>query len=87
MLGCARLLEVLLADPGLKTPGNAPGRYYVDETCIASKFCCAVAEKNIRMGDNFAYVHRQPETPEEVEACREAINGCPVSAIGDDGDA
>ncbi|RME16273.1 MAG: ferredoxin, partial [Bdellovibrio sp.] len=29
---------------------------------------------------------KQPSTPEEEEACQEAMEGCPVEAIGNDGD-
>jgi ferredoxin len=29
-------------------------------------------------------VYKQPESPEELELCNEALEGCPVEAIGDD---
>ena len=62
---------------------NAPGKYYVDRACIASKFCVAAAPANFRMSESgHAYVYKQPETPEEEQACREALLGCPVEAIG-----
>ena len=67
-------------------PDNAPGRYYVDDRCIDSKLCTAVAPANFVMSpDGHAYVAKQPATPEEEAACREAMAGCPVAAIGDDG--
>ena len=70
-----------------KSAENVAGEYYVDDGCIAAKFCIAVAPENFRMSDlGHAYVHRQPETPEQEEQCREALQGCPVNAIGDDGD-
>ena len=31
------------------------------------------------------YVLKQPETPEEDALCKEAMEGCPVEAIGNDG--
>jgi ferredoxin len=33
----------------------------------------------------FSYVQRQPQTPEEIALADEAIQGCPVEAIGSDG--
>jgi ferredoxin len=76
-----------MADRDLRWEDNARGRYYVDQRCIASKFCVAVAPANFRMLDTgHACVYKQPETPEEEEACREALPGCPVDAIGDDGE-
>ena len=35
--------------------------------------------------EGHAYVSRQPASPEEEEQCIEALEGCPVEAIGDDG--
>lgn len=33
----------------------------------------------------YSYVHRQPLTADEIALTQEAIEGCPVEAIGDDG--
>ena len=33
----------------------------------------------------FSYVSKQPATPEEENQCKEAKEGCPVEAIGDNG--
>jgi ferredoxin len=30
------------------------------------------------------YVHKQPENPDEETLCQEAMEGCPVEAIGSD---
>jgi ferredoxin len=30
-------------------------------------------------------VHKQPTTDDDVALCQEALEGCPVEAIGDDG--
>lgn len=70
-----------------KWEDNVPGPYYVDKTCT---FCCVCIEeapenfKESEDGDH-AYVSKQPETPEEVEAVKAAIEGCPSESIGDDG--
>jgi ferredoxin len=66
---------------------NVKGRYYVDECCIASKLCVDVAPNNFAMTpEGHAYVYKQPESPDEEEQCRQAVAGCPVGAIGDDGE-
>ena len=35
--------------------------------------------------EGYSFVYKQPESPEEEELCREALEECPVEAIGDDG--
>jgi hypothetical protein len=35
---------------------------------------------------HWAYVHRQPATPEEARLCLEAVAGCPTDSIGTEGD-
>lgn len=75
-----------MAEKRAKWAENAPGKFYVDESCIASDFCVAVAPANFRMDESgHAYLYKQPATPEEEAQCREALAGCPVCAIGDDG--
>ena len=75
-----------MADKRLKWPENSPGPFYVDESCIASDFCVATAPEHFKMDETgHAYVYRQPVTPEEHQRCKEALTGCPVNAIGDNG--
>ena len=33
-----------------------------------------------------SFVYKQPENDKEEALCREAMEGCPVEAIGDDGE-
>ncbi len=35
--------------------------------------------------DGYSYVSKQPENEDEEQACRDAIEECPVEAIGEDG--
>ncbi|HZS07430.1 MAG TPA: ferredoxin [Blastocatellia bacterium] len=68
---------------------NAPGRYYVVwEHCLDHGICAHLASGNFRVDDELpaAYVYKQPSTPEEEEECRQAMDGCPMAAIRDDGD-
>lgn len=78
-----------MADPHSKTKGSVPGKYYVDANCIACDACVLAAEEHFKINDKeepaFAFVCKQPETSEEEEACQEAMESCPVEAIGDDG--
>ena len=43
---------------------------------------------NFRRSDDggYSYVFKQPTTPEEEALCKEAMEGCPVEAIGNDGE-
>jgi len=75
-----------MADRESKTPGNVPGKYYVDVQCIFCGLCWETAPENFEAGDPYAHVKKQPETPEEEERCQEALENCPVAAIGDDGE-
>jgi ferredoxin len=72
-----------MADQYQKWQENVPGEYFVDERCIASKYCVSAAPEHFRMHESgHAYVFKQPITPEQEERCREAMAGCPVDAIG-----
>ena len=76
-----------MADKETKWEKNVPGKIYVDESCITCDACVLAAPDNFVIDDDegHAYVSKQPESPEEEEAVLEAIEGCPVEAIGDDG--
>lgn len=76
-----------MADKNDKYPENVAGKYYVDRTCIACDACCLAAPDNFKMDedDGHAFVVVQPDSPEEEELCKEAMESCPVEAIGNDG--
>lgn len=77
-----------MADKDDKTPGNIPGKFYVDANCIDCDLCRETAPANFNRNDDegVSYVFKQPEDAEELELCNEAMEGCPVEAIGDDGE-
>ena len=77
-----------MADKSQQWKDNKPGKMFVDQSCIACDACVLTAPKNFSMHeeDGHAFVSKQPETPEEIELCKEAMEGCPVEAIGNDGD-
>jgi ferredoxin len=77
-----------MADKAQKWKENANGKVFVDQSCIACDACVLAAPQNFKMDENegHAYVAKQPTSPEEEAACKEAKEGCPVEAIGDDGE-
>ncbi len=77
-----------MADKEDKWPENKPGKYYVDQSCISCDACATTAPDHfiIDEDDGHAYVIKQPQGSEEKELVDEAMEGCPVEAIGDDGD-
>ena len=76
-----------MADKDNKYPENAPGKFFVDTQCIACDACCTTAPGNFKMDDNsgHAFLAVQPTNPEEEVQCKEAMEGCPVEAIGNNG--
>ena len=76
-----------MADPTDKVEGQVPGRYYVDANCIDCDVCRTTAPDNFEANEEegFSFVFKQPENEEE-EQCRDAMESCPVEAIGDDGE-
>ena len=77
-----------MADPGDKVSESAPGRYYVDTQCIDCDVCRVTAPANFQREEakGYSYVFRQPASPDEEASCQEAMDSCPVEAIGDDGE-
>jgi len=70
-----------------KFPDNVPGPFYVDTQCILCDLCSETAPDffaESEEGDH-DYVHTQPSTDEEIALCIEAMELCPVEAIGCDG--
>ena len=82
-----RFKKGIMADAANKYPENVDGKFYVDDQCIDCDLCRETAPANYKRNDDggHSYVYKQPETPEEEAACKEAMEGCPVEAIGNDG--
>ena len=85
-----------MADPNDKWEDNIDGfgiiagkkvSFYVDKECIICSVCSDCAPANFRMSDDEDHdiVYKQPENEEELDQCYEAMESCPVEAIGDDG--
>jgi ferredoxin len=76
-----------MADAANKYSENVTGKFYVDNQCIDCDLCRETAPDNFKRNDDggYSFVYKQPESPEEEARCKEAKEGCPVEAIGDNG--
>jgi len=76
-----------MADVANKYPESVAGKYYVDNQCIDCDLCRETAPDNFKRNDDGGYsvVYKQPASPDEETRCKEAKEGCPVEAIGDNG--
>ena len=76
-----------MADKEEKWVENVEGAFYVDEQCIDCDLCRETSPNNFTREEDggYSYVYKQPENDDELELCIEAMEGCPVEAIGNDG--
>ncbi len=85
-----------MADPTDKWEDNIGGEavigakrvsFYVDKECILCSVCSDAAPENFKMSDDEDHdvCFKQPTDAEQLEQCYEAMENCPVEAIGDDG--
>lgn len=76
-----------MADKNDKFSDNVSGAFYVDRECIFCHVCSQAAPENFKASDDgdHDYVYKQPENEDELEACIDALEQCPVYAIGEDG--
>jgi ferredoxin len=77
-----------MADRSAKYGDNVVGVFYVDNTCIDCDACRVAAPDNFTRNESggYSFVDKQPENGEEYQMCLDALDGCPVEAIGEDGD-
>ena len=78
---------IIMANPADRLPQNVPGNFFVDSQCIDCDLCRETAPTVFARHEEsgYSYVYKQPETPEEVTMAQEALQGCPVEAIGSNG--
>jgi len=82
-----------MANKEAKHSKNIAGKFYCTdpdddngEGCIACNVCYNGAPDFFAEDeDGNAYVIKQPVTEEDLAACREQIEECPVESIGEDG--
>ena len=77
-----------MADKTQKKPENVGGKFFVDDQCIDCDLCRETAPTFFKRNEDggYSYVYRQPASSDEIALCTEALEGCPVEAIGNDGD-
>jgi len=65
---------------------NVPGKWYVDSQCIDCDLCRTTAPNNFKQNpdEGYSYVYKQPADDEEAKLCQQALEECPVEAIGSD---
>ncbi len=70
-----------------KWEDNVAGEFYVDKECILCSLCVDVAPENFKEAEDGDHdiVYKQPEDDDEKAACMDAMEQCPVDAIGNDG--
>ena len=73
-----------MADRTRSYADNFPGPFYVDDSCIDCDMCLATAPRNFQRnpGRRYSYIAKQPENEQEWALCVQAMEECPVSAIG-----
>ena len=76
-----------MADKQNRISNNAPGRYYVDDSCIDCDMCRTSASSFFTRDEDLgqSVVLLQPETPDEITLAEEALEACPTQSIGNDG--
>ena len=62
---------------------NVPGKFFVDDQCVGCDMCRSLAPDFFEMNDNGnSYIKQQPMSPEAIDLVTEAMEACPVQAIG-----
>jgi ferredoxin len=74
-----------MADPAMRLPDNAPGRFFVDRECTDCDTCRCIAPDLFARNDEeeYSYVTRQPVNDDETDELYEAMDRCPAEAIGE----
>lgn len=73
-----------MADPNYRFEDNCEGKFYVDQDCIACDTCVGIAPRHFKLTPNFSHavVCQQPSSESEHQECLDAMDACPVNAIG-----
>lgn len=78
-----------MANRDEKWDDNVSGDFYVDKECILCSLCVDIAPESFKESDagDHDVVYKQPANDEELAAAMDAMEQCPVDAIGNDGAA
>ncbi len=61
---------------------NAPGTFFVDDTCIDCDLCRQIAPEVFKEESDHSAVHHQPQTAAEIHRAGMALVACPTGSIG-----
>src|SRR6266480_3581009 len=61
---------------------NAPGDFFVDDTCIDCDLCRQIAPSVFKEVEDHSVVHHQPGTSAETHRAGMALVACPTGSIG-----
>jgi glyoxylase-like metal-dependent hydrolase (beta-lactamase superfamily II)/ferredoxin len=71
-----------MASPQRSYPSNAPGTFFVDNTCIDCDLCRQIAPRVYKEESDHSIVHCQPEGEAEIHRAAMALVACPTGSIG-----
>jgi glyoxylase-like metal-dependent hydrolase (beta-lactamase superfamily II)/ferredoxin len=71
-----------MAHPKRRLPGNTPGEFYVDDTCIDCDTCRWLAPETFFRTAGQSAVRAQPQSPENRRQALLAAVACPTASIG-----
>jgi ferredoxin len=76
-----------VADPEERWEDNSGGAWFVDKTCILCSMCSELAPANFCESEDGDHdvCYKQPVSDQERRQCQEALEQCPVEAIGKNG--
>ena len=63
---------------------NCEGTFYVNDACIACDTCTDISSDCFQLTPDYdhAFVSHQPHSPKLLDLCLQALEACPVAAIG-----
>lgn len=75
-----------MSDSNDRVKDNVAGSWYVDSQCIDCDLCRTTAPANYKQNpdEGYSFIYKQPENEEEIKLCQQALEECPVEAIGKD---
>jgi glyoxylase-like metal-dependent hydrolase (beta-lactamase superfamily II)/ferredoxin len=71
-----------MATPARRYPDNAPGDFYVDDTCIDCDACRRIAPEVFAEASDHSFVRSQPSSEPVRRRALMALVACPTGSIG-----
>jgi glyoxylase-like metal-dependent hydrolase (beta-lactamase superfamily II)/ferredoxin len=75
-----------MANPRKRVPGNVPGAFFVDSTCIDCDACRQIAPSVFGEAADTSFVKAQPVSSTDRRHALQALLACPTGSIGCLGD-